>query len=231
MLDIEQYILTLFPEVIFGAEDDDTDPPAGDTETGNQGDPDPDNEDPNEDDEDNPSGKAEEDGRDKALKSERKLRSEAEKEAKRLKRENEELKRKDLDELDRTKAERDDALRIQEENTAKLEKLARGFRDSAIRQAITAEATKQGFIDVDDALAGVDEDSLGVEQDEDDPTQVTIDLKAVTSAVKKLATSKPHYISKGTDDGEPSGSQFGGSRRKRSDKDDEATLRTRYPNL
>ena len=232
MQEFEQNIFSLLPEFIFGAEDDD-DPNADSTgnDDNNSGDPGENNDSGDDNGANNGGTNDEDDGRTKALKAERKLRSEAEKEAKRLARENEELRRKDLDELERTKAERDDALSVRQEDQAKLAKLTEGFRRSAIIKAITDEATKQNFIDVADALAGVDEDSLGVEQDDDDPTQVTIDLKAVASAVKKLATSKPHYINKGTDDGDPTGSQFGGSRRKNKDEDTETTLRNRYPNL
>ena len=116
-----------------------------------------------------------------------------------------------------------------EANKAKAEKLAAGFLRTSLHGAIRAEAQRQGFIDVEDALAGISQDDLTFEQDEDDPSEVDIDLKSVTKAVKALATKKPHFIKSGTDDGEPSGSQFGGSKKKTKTSDDE--LRERYPSL
>lgn len=229
MSDIQQNILSKLPEIIFGAEVDDN---AAGTE--NQGDPDgTDTEGANGtdgtgDNLDNDGG--EEDGRTKALKAERKLKREAEAEAKRLRAENEALKRKDMEEVDRLKAELGDAQAANTGSTIKLQKLVDGFRTNAVNNAIIEEAKKLKFIDTADALDGVDLADLTVEQDDEDPTIVTIDQKSVTAAVKKLATRKPHFINKGTEDGNATGSQFGGSRRK-GEPTSEETLRDMYPNL
>lgn len=132
-------------------------------------------------------------------------------------------------EEDAKKSDLEKAQGEAEANKAKAEKLAAGFLRTNLNSAIRAEAEKAGFIDVDDALNGISRDDLEYEQDEDDPSDVDIDLKSVQKAVKALATKKPHFIKKGTDDGEPSGSQFGGTRKKKKSSDDE--LRERYPSL
>lgn len=227
-------LLSLLPEHIFGAEEDGA---AGDDQS-NQGEPGNQSDDTGnntgEEVDPKPEDKAEDDGRIKALRAERKLRKEAEAEAAKLRAEVEASKRKEMDELQLAQAERDDALNENSSYKTRLEKLTEGFRRNTIVNAIEAEAKKQNFIDVSDALnyfEGVDTVSLfQVEQDEEDPSQVSLDPKAVTSAVKKLATSKPHYINKGTDNGAPTGSPFGGSRSK-ANIDEEATLRQRYSNL
>ena len=231
-------ILSLLPEVILGAEEDDKgsgpegdDPTKGSSDSGPGGDQGAGSSQEDDDDEDEtPKGTQEEDGRAKALKAERKLHREARAEANRLKAENDQLKRKDMDDLQRTTAERDDALKESQAKDVRLQKLIDGYRSNALTNAIKAEAEKQKFIDPNDALIGVDLTEIAVNQDEDDTTQVDIDLKAVTSAVKKLATSKPHYINKGTKDGNATGSQFGGSR-SGNKTDEDAELRLKYPNL
>lgn len=233
-METKNNLLDLLPELISGAEEEGT-PPAGENPEGDQGDPGDQEGTPNDTDSgDKPDGTDEDDGRLKALRAERKLKREAEAEAARLRAEVEALKRKEMDDIQLAQAERDDAKNENETIKSRLEKLTTGFRQNAIVNAIKAEAEKQNFIDVSDALSyfeGVDTiNQFQVEQDEDDPSVVTLDPKAVASAVKKLATSKPHYINKGTDNGEPTGSPFGGSRRK-SPTDDEATLRQRYSNL
>lgn len=221
-------IIDNFPDVVIGAEDDDEGTPNLEG-SGNEGDP---NAAEGSTGGENPgTGDEGEDGRTKALRAERKLKREAEAEAKRLRAENEALKRKDMEEVDRLKAELNDASSKNTESLTKLEKLTEGFKASAVKAAISAEASRQNFIDVNDALAGVDFSTLVIDQDEEDPSQVTIDLKTVTAAVKKLAASKPHYIKAGTDDGEPTGSTFGGSRKNNSGETSEDTLRNLYPSL
>lgn len=234
-IEIEQNILELLPEFILGFEDDPAGSPPveGDPDPAGNDDDDPDPSGDNDDDDPDPS-EEEEDGRVTALKAERRIRREKEAEAKRLKRENDQLKRKDLAETERLQAELKDAQDNSEVTNAKFQKLVDGYRNNAIRDAIVKEAEKLNFIDTSDAVNyfdGVDKIELfAVEQDEDDPSVITIDNKLVTSALKKLATSKPHYISKGTEDGKASGSPFGGSRRK-PDKDEDMKLRELYPNL
>lgn len=148
------------------------------------------------------------------------------------KRKDKELKRLQKAQQAKEDAEKSDLEKAQgeaEANKAKAEKLAAGFLKTSLNSAIRAEAEKAGFIDIDDALNGISRDDLEFEQDEDDPSDVDIDLKSVQKAVKALATKKPHFLKKGTDDGEPSGSQFGGSKKKKKSSDDE--LRERYPSL
>lgn len=148
------------------------------------------------------------------------------------KRKDKELKRLQKAQQAKEDAEKSDLEKAQgeaETSKAKAEKLAAGFLKTSLNSAIRAEATKLGFIDVDDALNGISRDDLEFEQDEDDPSDIDIDQKSVQKAVKALATKKPHFIKSGTDDGEPSGSQFGGSNKKKKSSDDE--LRERYPSL
>ena len=248
MVDNEKLIalMALMPEVIFGAEEDEIDDDEtvdgednDDNDSSNQSDSenDGDNEDEDEDENDDADSgkKPKEDGRTTALKAERKLRREKAAENARLRRENEALKRKDMEETERLQLELKDALEANETTNTRYQKLVDGYRNSAIKDAILREAEKQNFIDPSDVvnhLAGVDLAELfSVEQDEDDPSVIDIDLKAVSSEIKKLATSKPHYINKGTEDGQRSGSGFGGSRRKKKEKDESASLRELYPNL
>src|SRR6478609_2386089 len=59
-------------------------------------------------------------------------------------------------------------------------------REAAAQKAKEADE-KSNFIDAADAIEGVDWESLEVEQDDDDPSIVTIDAKKVLSQVKALA--------------------------------------------
>lgn len=111
----------------------------------------------------------------------------------------------------------------------KATKLAAGFVRKSLDSAIDAAAKKAGFIDTDDALKGVDRSDIPVEQDEDDPSEVTIDTKAVERLVKALAAKKPHFIRTGTEDGEATGSGFGGSKPKKKTAQDQDL--ENYPSL
>ena len=154
-----------------------------------------------------------------------------------MERRNNKAKDKELKALQKEKEERELAERTEIEQAQiretkaneKAQKLAAGFLNEKLDNAIKAAATTLGFIDTDDALAGVDRASLTFEQDPDDPTQVTIDIKSVEREVKNLSTKKPHFLKRGTDDGEPSGHQFGGSQQKK--KSSEDTLKEKYPAL
>lgn len=166
----------------------------------------------------------------KALLAERRQRKQAEKERKRLEREANRRKQEDDDRkaaeegelaAERTKRERAEARAV---------KLAEGFRTSAVNAAIERAARDAKFIDVDDALAGVDRSKITVEQDEDEPQDITIDAKTVSAVVKELARRKPHLVRGGTSDGNPTGSQFGGTG-KGGKKTDEETLKEQYPSL
>jgi len=117
--------------------------------------------------------------------------------------------------------------------TAKLEKLAAGFRANALETAVLRAAGALKFRDATDALRTEVFSAIGLEQDEDDPTKVTIDEASVTAAVKALAKNKPHYL--GTPDrtsAPKSGSQFGGSSNGQgSEASAKATLAAKYPAL
>lgn len=150
-------------------------------------------------------------------------------EAKRLARELKALKRA---EEDRQLAEQSELEQLKvkaERYEEKVTRLAEGLRTRELNSAITRAAENLGFIDTDDALNGVDISEIPVEQDEDDPSDITIDTKAVERAVKALAAKKPHFLKKGTNDGEDTGSKFGGSRKKRVNPED--ALREKYPAL
>lgn len=125
------------------------------------------------------------------------------------------------------KSEVEKANAAAEKATTKAAKLASGLLKRDLDAAIKAAA--KDFIDPNDALELVDRSSLVFEQDDEDPTDITIDEKTVIAAVKSLAAKKPHFLKTGTDDGEASGSQFG-TQKKQKSKADEAYLE-RYPSL
>lgn len=158
-----------------------------------------------------------------ALEKERAANKQKDKELKALRKAREAEENAKKSDLEKAQAEA-------EANKTKAEKLAAGFLKTNINGAIRRAAEKAGFIDPDDALAGISRDDITFEQDEDDPSDVTVDQKSVDRAVKALATKKPHFVKRGTDDGEPSGSQFGGSKPK-SKKSSDDQLRERYPSL
>lgn len=111
----------------------------------------------------------------------------------------------------------------------RAQKLANGFLQSNINAAIREAAKDLGFIDTDDAIAGVERSGIVYEQDDDDPSEVEVDTASVVVAVKALAKKKPHFVRTGTDDGEPTGGQFGGSRKKKKTTDD--ALKEKYSAL
>lgn len=159
-----------------------------------------------------------------ALDKERKRAAAVEKENKRLK------KLQDAADLEK-KTDIEQANIKAEQAEAKATKLAAGMLKRDVDSAIRKAARDAGFIDLDDALAGVDRDSIVVSQDDDDPSEIEVDEKTVIAAVKKLASRKAHFIKSGTDDGQPSGSQFGGGSKKNKGNLDEAALAQKYPGL
>lgn len=107
--------------------------------------------------------------------------------------------------------------------------LAVKFKTNAVNTAIIAQAAKMKFRDTDDALAGVDRSLIDVEQDEDEPENVTVDAKTVEAAVKALADKKKYLIqSEGETD--PSGSRFGGGGGQKKSTTDEDLIK-KYPAL
>lgn len=165
-----------------------------------------------------------------ALEKERNDRKAMEKELKALQKKDQAAKDAELSEVDRLKKEN-------EAEKARATKLAEGFRKNAVNQAVLKAAGAAKFRDPSDALRPEVLAAIGVEQDDDDPSSVTIDEKTVTDAIKALAKSKPHYLA--TDDGgqqrqqqkPKSGSQFGGGGTTSNLTADEQALIKRYPAL
>lgn len=224
IFDIEE-LAAMLPSVIFGAEGDDdgsSDDSDGDdnnsNDNGDNAGSDDANKDKSHDDADDPKVK----GLKAALEAERKRAAAAEKRAKAAEKEK----------ADRELAEKSDLeqAQVREQKAAeRAEKLAAGLLQRDLNGAIRTAATNAGFIDPSDAIDGVERANLVYSQDDDDPSDITIDQKTVEAAVKALATKKPHFIKSGTDDGDATGSQFGGSRKKKTTTDDE--LRKKYPAL
>lgn len=111
----------------------------------------------------------------------------------------------------------------------RAEKLANGFLQRTLNDAIRKAANDLKFIDPSDAIEGVERSGFVYSQDDDDPAEVEVDEKSITAAVKALATKKPHFLKTGTDDGEPTGGQFGGSRKKKTTSEEE--FKKKYPAL
>ena len=217
------------PEIIFGAEDDDQGDASGDSDESSSDSSSDENGVAGSSSNDSSGADEHDDANDdvtkglrSALAAERKANKDREKELKTLRKakDDRDLSEKDEVEQANTKAER---------ATARADKLAAGLLKRDVDSAIRTAAEAAGFIDVSDALDGVDRSLLSIDQDEDDPTVITLDDKAVALLVKNLGIKKPHFLKKGTDDGEPSGSQFG-RRSNRKQTDDEA-YKESYPSL
>lgn len=156
----------------------------------------------------------------RALESERRARREAEKRVKQYDKAKEEAELAKKGEVEQATARAEKAQQRLENLTAGYVKLN---LDSAIR------AAAGDFTDPSDALAGVDRSKIVYEQDEDDPSIVTVNAKSVKDAVKALATEKPHWLKQGTNDGDKTGSKFGAGQSQR--KSPEEDLKEKYPAL
>lgn len=219
--------ITLLPEIISGAEGDE-DPQGGEPT------PEPQGDDANGatggDTNDSDEGTENVDDKDTAG-----LKSALEKERKAARDAQRELKRLQKAEADRSLAEKSELEKAQlreQSATEKAQRLAAGLLSRDLNDAIRKAANELKFIDTEDAIAGVDRSALTFEQDEDDPTNITIDAKTIERAVKALAAKKPHFIRSGTTDGQRTGSPMGGSRGSGTDrKSQEAELLKRYPAL
>lgn len=220
----------LLPYLIIGAEGDgDGEGEGGENGSGDSGDGSGDG-DPGDGDGDAGDGSDGDEGEKPDVKG---LKSALEKERAANKQKDKELKALRKAKEAKENAEKSDAERAETERAAavaKAEKLAAGFLKTNINSAIRRAAEKAGFIDPDDAVGSISREDITFEQDEDDPSDVDIDQKSVEKAVKALATKKPHFVKSGTGDGEPSGSQFGGSKQKGKKSSDDQ-LRERYPSL
>jgi hypothetical protein len=158
-----------------------------------------------------------------ALRKERTERKRLDREAREMKKRLEELDNKEKTETDKAKA---DASKAE----SKADKLASALKNTAVDNVVIRVAGKLKFRDLDDALKLVDRESIEVDQDEDEPADVTIDEATVEEALKALAKKKPHLIvAEGQE--ERSGSKFAGGRGKSKEEDDEAVLRKKYPAL
>lgn len=158
-----------------------------------------------------------------ALKKERDERRALAKEIKEL--------RKFKDEADsKDKTEGEKAQAVATKAQQKADRLAVKLRDTALENVVTKLATKHKFVDIDDALRLIDRSEIQIDQDEDDPSDLTIDEKSVDKALKALAEKKPHLIGDG--EGLPaSGSKFAGGRKNTDPNADNEALKQKYPAL
>lgn len=163
-----------------------------------------------------------------ALATERKSNKINSREVRRLQRELKKAQEAQEERELREKSEVEQAQAREKRAQEKAERLAQGLLKREINAAIEKAAREANFIDVDDALGGVDLSKIKYEQDEDDPSDIEVDFKSVQAEVKGLAARKKHLIKSGTEDGEATGSSFaGGSKKKSGDKD----LKEIYPAL
>lgn len=216
----------LWPEVIFGREGDDG---ADDSSNEDGGDEDEDDSgeesgDESTDDTNKDADKSKDDIAElqKALAAERRVTKKLERENRRLAASKETKDAEKDESLEETKQSEQAAI-------ARAEKLAAGLLKRDIDSAIKEAARELKFLDVEDALNLVDRSKIVADQDDEDPTDIDIDEDSVKAAVKALAARKPHFLNKGTDDGEATGSQFGGSRKAK--KQSEDAFKELYPSL
>lgn len=119
----------------------------------------------------------------------------------------------------------------------KSERLAASFATNAVNTTILRVVSSGGkgvpkFKDTDDVLSLIKRDEIDVEQNEDDPAQVTVDEDDVKSALKDLAKRKPHLLQEqNNNEGGAGGSKFGGGNKTGSEKDRKTALKDKYPAL
>jgi len=147
-----------------------------------------------------------------------------------------EKKTRDQEAADKELKEKDEITQLStklSDREEKLGRLGKAYLKNALDSAIEREARNLRFIDVSDAIAGVDRAVIIAEQEDDDPAVVVIDTASLKKAVKQLADKKKHLIRVGTEDGSPTGSSYGGGNGKgqTSAQLQEAELRKHYPNL
>lgn len=229
--------------LIVGSDNDDedsTEEEDSDDESGDDEDEDEDSEE-DESDEDEDSDGEDEDEDDKAqqdaaagLKSalrkerkghkvERRARMAAENENKQLKAQLEALNGKENEAVASVQSELDSE---RTKNTS----LASKIKDQAIRSAVLAEATRQNFIDPEDAMSIAK--AIEADQDPEDPTDIDIDDDAVKLEVAKLAKRKKHLVG-GAPAKKTSTTKSGSksTRRKKTKATDKGFDPTDYPSL
>lgn len=119
-----------------------------------------------------------------------------------------------------------EALKLRETQVAAL---AKTLRESSLESALSRAAVGLKFRDTDDVIRLVDRSAIEIDQDEDNPADITIDEKSVQIAVQALAKKKPHLlIADGQQD--PSGSPRGGGKKTSAELTEE-DLKKKYPAL
>lgn len=116
-------------------------------------------------------------------------------------------------------------------SSEKTSKLAAQFKTMSVESAIKKAARDAKFTDPTDAIRPEVLAAIGVEQDEDDPTRVTIDEASVKAAIKELAKKKPHYLAQDKKPLPPSAPKFGGSGQGGSGDSELDRLKSLYPAL
>lgn len=157
-----------------------------------------------------------------ALRRERQINRENTRKLNRLERQTKQKTDAEQSELERTKEEL-------ASSTTRTQQLAEGFLKVQLDRLIEKAASKAKFRDTDDALRMVDRSLITYDQDDENPSDIDVDEKTVEEAVKKLAAAKRHLITSGTDDGEPTGGQFGTKKGKKPTTEEE--LQRKYPSL
>lgn len=220
--------LELFPLIILGFEEDgsgDSEDSSDDQDQNDDGAGSSDSEEENDDESEDDS----EAGLKSALRAERLAARTANKELKEAQRKLKQADKREADRLLAEKSEIEQAQARELESKTKIEKLSAGLLQRTLKSAIVEAATQLRFADPQDAVSMVDRDSIVFSQDEDDPSEIEIDQKTVVAAVKALASKKPHFLKSGTEDGEPTGGQFGGAKKKKKTSDDQ--FKDKYPSL
>jgi hypothetical protein len=171
---------------------------------------------------DPPEDKEDTSGLKSALQKERADRRKLEKDLKALQRA--QKAQEDAEKSDLDKAS--EALKLRE---TQVTALASTLRESSLEAALSRAAVGLKFRDTDDVIRLVDRSAIDIDQDEDNPADITIDEKSVQIAVQALAKKKPHLlIADGQQD--PSGSPRGGSKKTSAELTEE-DLKKKYPAL
>lgn len=199
-------------------ENDDTD-----EEEENSDDEGADDEDEESEEDDKEGGKKNIAGLKKALREERLARKKAERELRKLKPPKKTPPPPKDDDEDKDGESNSDSNK----DDARVIALASKLKKSAIDTAILSFG--DGFKSSEELLALVNRSEIDVDQDEEDPSEIDVDLETVEAAVKALAKKSPHLM-KGRGTGSKSGSKFGGKNSRNSKASDEQ-LKKKYSAL
>lgn len=113
----------------------------------------------------------------------------------------------------------------------KNQKMATRLRNKERDDAILAEARKLGFIDPSDALTDEIRNSVAVDQDDEDPSDIEVDEDTVKVAVKKLADKKKHLLGTPGSSTESGGRFRKGGKKKTGEAEKAAQILQDYPSL